>query len=195
MIENRARAIAATGIAAIMLAAIIAPFASHPDYSSIRHSLSELAGQGMPNAWIMRAGFVAFGTAVLVASLMRLRSSPAVFGPLAAFGAAMLAAAIWSHLPIAPLTGGSMYEDELHSLAATGMGIAFALACGARLWTRRQFGLDWLSATGLLVSVAIPMIMFQTPEIAGLVQRIMFLVSFVWVVVVMGTAVDQNCVR
>lgn len=195
MIDNPARAIAATGIAAITLSALIGPFASHPDYSSIRHSLSELAGQAMPNAWIMRSGFVAFGGAVLLASLMRLRSSPAVFGPLAAFGAAMLAAAIWSHLPIPPLVGGSKAEDALHSLAATGMGVAFAMACGARLWTRRQIGPDGLSALGLLVSVAIPLVMFQAPEIAGLVQRIMFLISFVWIFVAMGTAADQEHAR
>ncbi len=186
MIQKPAQLIAALGIGAITLAAMIGPFASHPAYSSITHSLSELAGQGMPNAWIMRSGFVAFGGAVLAASLLRLRRDPAVFGALAVFGAAMLAAAYWSHLPIPVLEGGSTAEDDLHSLAATTMGISFATACGARLWTQRGRGIDWLSGLGLVVSVGIPLIMFQAPEIAGAVQRIMFLVSFVWIIVVTG---------
>jgi hypothetical protein len=65
------------------------------------------------------------------------------------------------------------------------MGIAFAAACGARLWTRRKQGLDWISVGGLLVSTVIPAMMISLPEIAGAVQRIMFLASFVWILVVL----------
>jgi hypothetical membrane protein len=108
------RALVTAAIVAFVLAAMVAPFASHPDYSSVRHSLSELAGQDMPNAWIMRVGFVVFGAAVLAASLARFRNDPAVFGALSLFGVAMVAAAYWSHLPITQLAGGSQGEDDLH---------------------------------------------------------------------------------
>jgi hypothetical protein len=179
------RAIVATGITAFVSAAVIGPFASHPDYSSVRHSLSELAGQGMPHAWIMRSGFLAFGAAVMVASLARFRNSPPVFCALSVFGAAMVAAAYYSHLPITPLTGGSRGEDELHSVAATVMGIAFAAASGARLWTRRKQGIDWISVGGLLIATTIPIVMMSIPDIAGAAQRVMFLASFAWILVVL----------
>ena len=181
MIGDPTRAIALTGIAAITLAALIGPFASHPAYSSVRHSLSELAGQNMPNAWIMRGGFAVFGGAVLAASLIRWRSDPLAFGALAIFGIGMLAAAIWSHLPIAPVAGGSIAEDDLHSIAATAMGLAFAATCCARLWTQRSQGLDWLSVGGLLISITIPIMMMKLPDVAGLMQRMMFLFSFIWI--------------
>jgi hypothetical membrane protein len=183
--SNLPRAMATVGIVAFTLAAMIGPFVSHPGYSSVRHSLSELAGQDMPNAWIMRGGFVAFGVAVLFASLARFQSNAAVFGALSLFGAAMLAAAHWSHLPISPLTGGSQGEDQLHSMAAMVMGTAFAAACGFRLWTRRKHGVDWIGVGGLLVSTIIPAIMVLIPDIAGAVQRMMFLASFVWILVVL----------
>jgi hypothetical membrane protein len=69
--------IALAGIISFIVAAVIGPFLSHPDYSSITHSVSELAGQNMPNAWIMRTGFVAYGTATILAALMRLTATPA----------------------------------------------------------------------------------------------------------------------
>jgi hypothetical protein len=181
MTASQPRLIVAIGIAGFALAALIAPTLSHPAYSSLSHTLSELAGQLMPNAWIMRIGFVSFGSAVVIASLMLIRAAPGVFGALVLFGAAMIGAAIWSHLPIPAISGGSQAEDDFHSIAASAMGGAFALACGARAWTRRAKGPDWMSLSGLAISVAIPAIMFQVPAITGGAQRLMFLFSFAWI--------------
>jgi hypothetical protein len=183
--EHLSKMLALVGIAVFILSAVVGPWLSHSEYSSVQHSLSELAGQGMPNAWIMRTGFASFGGAVLVVSLMRLKNSLAVFGSLATFGTSMIVAAIFSHLPIVPILGGSIPEDEVHSLAATCMGTAFVASCGARLWQQRRLGLDRLSLLGLIVSILIPIIMIQVKEVAGLVQRLMFLVSFVWIVVLL----------
>ncbi|MDZ7627712.1 MAG: DUF998 domain-containing protein [Parvularculaceae bacterium] len=176
----------ASGITAFMLAAFIGPFMSHPAYSSVSHSVSELAGQNMPNAWIMRTGFVAFGGATMIAALSRLRADPAVSSTLCVFGAAMIAAAVWSHLPIAAAGGGERMENDLHSVAASVMGVAFASACAARLWTQRthhraQAQIDWLSAAGLVIAIGVPLLMLQFPAVAGVLQRGMFLFSFVWV--------------
>ncbi|WP_166402422.1 hypothetical protein [Rhodobacter calidifons] len=57
-------------------------FLSHPDYSSITRSVSELAGLNMPNARFMRTGFVAFGTTTILAAPMRLTATPAYRRPL-----------------------------------------------------------------------------------------------------------------
>jgi len=79
MPTNIPRALAIAGIAIFVIAAAIAPAFSHPAYSSVSHSLSELAGQAMPYAWIMRGGFVAFGLSMVAASLMRLSTNPLSF--------------------------------------------------------------------------------------------------------------------
>jgi hypothetical protein len=179
------RIVLAAGIAAFVLAAIIGHFASHPAYSSITHSVSELAGQNMPNAWIMRAGFVAFGGTVLIVALADLRATAAVNAALCVFGAGMIGSAIWSHVPIREVGGGSQAEDDLHSIAASVMGAAFAVSCAARFWTVRMHvqtrgQTDWFSAFGVLIAVIIPLLMFQLPTLTGALQRGMFAFSFVW---------------
>lgn len=176
----------AVGIAGFVLAALIGPLASHPSYSSITHSVSELAGQAMPNAWIMRAGFVAYGAAVLIVALAGLRASPAINLALCAFGAGMIGAAVWSHLPIPQVGGGSQTEDDRHTLAASSMGAAFAVACAARFWTVRAIAsarhrTDWFSAAGVVIAVVVPLLMFALPAVTGALQRGMFLFSFIWI--------------
>ena len=173
--------IALAGIISFIAAAVAGPFLSHPDCSSITHSVSELAGQNMPNAWIMRTGFVAFGTATILAALMRLTATPAVSAALVVFGLAMIAAAVWSHLPIDQGLGGSTTEDDLHSIAASGMGVAFATACVARFWTPGRKRPDIFNVIALCCSVGLPLAMLGFPEIAGAAQRLMFLISFVWI--------------
>jgi hypothetical protein len=177
-----ALAAALIGIGAFVLAALAGPFFSHPAYSSMADTVSELAGQNMPNAWIMRSGFVALGVGVCLAALVMPRTDLLLSAALVMFGAAMVGAAIWSHLPIAQVGGGDVEEDALHSLAANTMGASFAAACGARLWARRRIGVDWLSAAGLAVSIGAPMLMFTFPETMGATQRMMFAFSFVWLV-------------
>jgi hypothetical protein len=180
------RIVLAAGIAAFVLAAIVGHFASHSAYSSMTHSVSELAGQNMPNAWIMRVGFIAFGGAVLSAALADLRARPAVNAALCVFGAGMIGSAIWSHVPIWEVGGGSQAEDALHSIAASVMGAAFAVACAARFWTVRMHAqtrrqTDWFSAFGVLIAVIVPLLMVQLPTLAGALQRGMFAFSFVWI--------------
>lgn len=187
------RAVLAAGIGGFVLAALIGPFVSHPAYDSIRHSVSELAGQQMPNAWIMRAGFLAFGVAVLSVALADLRARPAVHGALCVFAAGMIGSAVWSHAPILEVGGGARAEDDLHTIAASTMGAAFAVACAARIWTRAQGApgvrdLDVFSAAGVVIAVVIPLLMLQFPAVTGALQRAMFAFSFVWIFQTLGRA-------
>lgn len=176
----------ATGIALFAVAASIGPLWSHPGYSPLAHSLSELAGQAMPHAWIMRGGFVGFGLAVGLASLMRWRHDPLLHLALLLFGLAMLAAAFWSHLPIAAVGGGSRREDDLHSLAASAMGVAFTVACVARLRSTWALGVERLTALALLAAIILPLVMLLQPTIAGAAQRMMFAISFAWLLWLFG---------
>jgi hypothetical protein len=177
----------ALGIGTFVLAAAVAPFVSHPAYSSLTHTVSELAGQSMPHAWIMRTGFVAFGGAVLAVALAGLRGMPSVNGALCLLAAGMIGSAVWSHVPIPEVGGGSRTQDDLHTLAASLMGVGFAAACAARAWIRwagpPEAGsrIDWSSLAGLAITVVVPLLMVQLPSLAGALQRGMFAFSFVWI--------------
>lgn len=169
------------GVAAIVAAMLVAPYLSLPDYCWVEHSTSELAGQNMPGAWIMRAGFLAYGGSVALAGGLGLGSRRPVRVALVGFGLGMIATAVWSNAPIDPGLAADMAEDRLHSIASGAVGAAFALACALALFApggRSRDGLAWL---GLVASVAIPLAMTGLPEVRGLLQRAMFAISFAFV--------------
>ncbi len=84
-----------------------------------------------------------------------------------------------------PSEEGAAYnevEDLIHSLAATAMGFSFALGVVAVSLMRVASTTPRraLDATAVLASIAIPLGMLQWPEQAGLLQRVMFAVAYVW---------------
>lgn len=70
-------------------------------------------------------------------------------------------------------------EDRIHSFAATAMGFAFALGILAVVLGHRGSirGLDLIA---ILASIVIPLSMTALPEYAGILQRLMFIVAYVW---------------
>ena len=169
------------GVTAIVVAMLVAPYLSLPIYSSMAHSTSELAGQNMPAAWIMRAGFLAYGGSVVLAGGLSLAACPPRRAALIGFGLAMIATAVWSTAPIDPGLPADMAEDRLHSIASGAVGAAFAMACALALFGPGGRGGDGLAWLGLLSSVVIPLAMGGLPDFRGLLQRGMFAISFAFV--------------
>ncbi|MDH5531070.1 MAG: DUF998 domain-containing protein [Paracoccaceae bacterium] len=176
--ERRAWIISRFGIAVILAAMVVGPGFSHPDYSSFIHTTSELAGQNMPNAWIMRSGLGLYGASTALAALIAFRRAPATCAALILFGTALTGTAIWSHVPIDPSLGSDLAEDRLHSLFSGLTGTAFAIACTARLWSKGWAPSDWAAWAGLFASVGLTAAMSALPEAAGALQRLMFVISF-----------------
>lgn len=172
---------ASLGISVIVLAMLIGPYYSPFGYSWLRHSMSEQAGQYMSGAWIIRIGFAAYGGSVLAAAIVDWRTRPWVRSALLLFGSGLIAAAIWSNAPVIEGLPSDLREDQLHSLASGAVGFAFALACAARLFAPKGDTKDILSWAGLLISVLIPLAMGELPQIRGLLQRAMFVFSYVFV--------------
>lgn len=72
-------------------------------------------------------------------------------------------------------------EDLLHSVAATGMGFAFAIGVAVRSFTRRRhLGLRALDVVALAAATFLSPLGLVLPQIAGLLQRVMFLAAYVW---------------
>lgn len=181
-LRNTAATIALLGVIGIVLAAAVGPLFSHPNYSSLAHTMSELAGQTMPNAWIMRLGFVIFGACTALAAALCLKVRPHTAAPLMVFGTAMIVAAFWSNAPIDRTIAHSIREDEIHSVAASLMGVAFVAACMARLWMNAFSSRDLLSWLALAASIGLPVGMMTFTSVDGGLQRLMFAISFCWIV-------------
>lgn len=73
-------------------------------------------------------------------------------------------------------------QDLWHSVAANAVGVGFALACGGRLFLSMKTRPDPMAAAGLVISVIVPLAMVALPDVAGLLQRGMFLFSAAYLV-------------
>lgn len=173
--------ISASGIAAILVAILIGPLFSPPEFSWIHHSTSEQAGQHVAGAWIMRVGFVGYGLGTLLAALANWSVRPFVRAALVLFGLGLIGTAVWSNASILPNVSSDMHEDWLHSVASGIVGSAFAIACAFRLFAPGGSRRDVLAWVGLIISVVIPLAMGAWPDFRGLLQRTMFGISFVFV--------------
>lgn len=186
------------GRAALLLGAacwVLAPLAMPPGYVPWRHTISELAAQGLAYAGIARAGLALWGLAGGCAAAVRPGpASPVVRLGLAGFGLSMAAAAIWSHSPWLPGVGYSVQEDQWHSVAASLAGTCIVLALStyhlARCWRRRRpdtvawlaWGSAWLC----------PLLMLLQPAAAGAWQRAMFATVGLWLWRVLGSQATQR---
>lgn len=184
---TRERARLARGIlgclGASALALALAPTLMPTSYSWLSQTTSESAAQSLQGAWMARLGFLLFGLAVFWLSATtetRWGRWGSKFN--GAFGVLMVAAAVFSHRPFATGVPFDPIEDLLHSLAATLMGFAFALGVVAVSLRRadprpRSRALDVLA---VIASVVIPLAMTMSDGYAGLLQRVMFLVAYIW---------------
>lgn len=172
-------ALLALSVAALAIAPALMP----ESYSPISLSISESAAQGVEGAWLARTGFLLYGFAVLwLARLNRLRwgrHGTALFG---VFGVAMTAVAAYSHKPWFAGAPTDLFEDLLHTVAATGMGMAFAFGVIAVALRRTSapLGTRLFDFVAVGVSFVFPMIMMNGAVAAGLLQRMMFLIGYLW---------------
>lgn len=127
------------------------------------------------------AGFLLFGLSVLLISTRRHgawgRAGTALH---AGFGVLMVATGVFSTRSFMPGAAYDPVEDMLHSVAATAMGFAFAIGIVAVLLQappagrRRRWPLD---AGAVLAAVMLPLGMAVLPDVAGVLQRVMFAVA------------------
>lgn len=176
-----------TGVALALLAASvlclgIAPLLMPESYSIVENAVSESAGQGVESAWVARLGFLFLGFGVLILTNMA-GSRWGVWGRLSfrAYGVAMIGNAAFSHMPWEDVPYDA-FEDFLHSVTAGVTGAAFVagvlivmLRRGPGHASARIFDL-----LAVLAALGISMLMFNFESIAGLVQRIMFAIAYLW---------------
>lgn len=180
------RALAAAVIPLLALSALLVLFAAYamPDgYSWRFHSISESAAQRQQNGWIARLSFLCFGAAVLLLSLsMRGRWPRLTYWGNLVFAGSMFGAAAFSHSPWAPGEAADQFEDLLHSVFASGMGLAFCVGVVARFAhrDRRAYAGRTLDTLVLVVATLLPMLLASASSLGGLAQRVMFAVAYVW---------------
>lgn len=194
MLDVRARRLWLGRLALVLSLALwfVAPIFVANGYHPISQSISESAGQHTPNAWIARTSFVLLGVGAWISWATRPSTTPrrnqklrtvtsVVRAGTFTFGAGMIAAAIWSHAPWLPGTAGNPTEDTLHSVAAATAGVGIVVAGLAAHWLPHR-STRWRVSTGLCTAlfVFVPPATTVLPEIAGILQRVMFAAATIW---------------
>ncbi|SFR37071.1 DUF998 domain-containing protein [Halogeometricum limi] len=170
-------------LSASMLALAVAPLFVPAGYSWVAHTTSESAAQGVTGAWVARLGFLLFGLAVVRLAVER-RSD---WGRLAAvfhfgFGLSMVTTATFSTRAWDPAVPFDPVEDAAHSVAATAVGFCFAFGVLAFVYRRWTAGrpVRRLDFSALFATVAVPASMAVFAGYAGVLQRSMFALAYVW---------------
>lgn len=166
-----------------VIALLYAPLIMPVSYDWISHTTSESGAQGIEGAWLSRLGFLIYGFSVLllVMALRHIWGRGAVvlhacFGVFMAGNAAFSSRPWLLDLPFDPI------EDHLHSFMSDGVGFAFTLGVLVVFLQRSQSDrvAKAFDVIVMLCSIFIPLAMLVWLNIDGLIQRIMFAVSYVW---------------
>jgi hypothetical membrane protein len=167
---------------------IIAHFFAPPGYVWTQNTISDLGSQGHVNKWIMQAGFIGFGILLTASFAWKWHQAGSVLLPdipIVIYGLAVLMTGFFCAAPIHSSLNYSIQEAQLHSTFATIAGIS--LVAGI-LWNlfispdKRGFHLLFLiliTGISLLFGLAEG---GSLPIGKGLIQRMLYLTSFIWLV-------------
>lgn len=170
------------GLALSASALALAPLLMPDSYSWIANTTSESAAQGVGGAWLARLGLGAFGLTVLALAWSHPTWEPAARFAHIGFGIMMTVTSVASTRAWVPGAPFDPAEDLVHSFAATAMGFAFAFGIVAVVLRDRRLRIPIrpLDIIAVVASVAIPLSMTALPQAAGILQRGMFVVAYIW---------------
>ena len=176
------------GVLYFIVVIFVAHFYAPPGYLWQQNTISDLGSQGHPNKWIMQAGFIGFG--VLLAGGITWKSI--IFGKISypdllilLYGCSVLVTGFYCAEPIDPSHNYSLIQARVHSVFAVTAG--FALMAGI-LWVMINSPDNWVIHLAFLILITAISIAFGLAENEtipigkGIIQRILYLVSFIWMV-------------
>lgn len=94
----------------------------------------------------------------------------------------MTGTAAYSHKPWQADVPFDSFEDFLHSLTATGIGLSFAIGVMSILIarSRAEARARVYDALAVVAATALPLLMVNLTDMAGGLQRLMFAIAFIW---------------
>jgi hypothetical membrane protein len=182
MKKNRGIMVLAAVCMMALLVMFVLPLFSVPGYSIIRNTLSELGAQSAPKAWIMNYYFVSLALGSVIAGWRYFEDFMFHRIVLLLFGLSLSLMAFFNHAPVNPDTQYSIIQDGWHSYFACTEGLSFIILSLATsfILDKQQ---DRLLAIGAGLSVLfLAILMSEADRAAGVWQRLMFMISFGWMI-------------
>ena len=161
-------------------------------YNWMHNTISELASQGYPNKWVMQIGFIGFGVLLSIGAITNFLQEGKyrfIHLPLFIYALGILLAGIFCTRPFVDGIPYSEVEARLHSIFASIAG--FALSAAMLLYfltdhSRRRI----LHAISLVLVLGLSISFGLASSYAGIVQRILYLVGFIWLVFIYNSPIS-----
>ena len=174
-------------IAVIVVAQLFVPGV----YDWTNNTISELASQGYGNRWIMQLGFIGFGVLLSIGVIANLRGDSKFWYrdvPLLAYALSILLTGILSEKPFIEGIPYSDLEARLHSIFAmiAGIGLSIAILVSGMIDESMFRKIAHFCAFIFVIGMSITF--GGSSSGIGIIQRIMYLGSFAWIVFLYDTS-------
>lgn len=172
-----------TSVLIFVLFIIVAHFFTSAPYDWKNNTISELAAQNYSYRWIMKIGFILFGVILSVGIINKL-----IYGngklflelPFLIYGLAILVSGLYSTKPIELGLEYSEVESQIHSYAAQIAGVSFSLGLLLSGFVETIPNVKMMHFVTFFIVVGLSALFGLLDNNVGIIQRIMYLVSFVW---------------
>ena len=188
MKKNGKIALLIAGYVLGLLAMVILPVITSHGYSIIRNTLSELGAQSAPEGWIMNLIFVCLAFGSVIAGWNYFEGFLLHRIVLVLFGISLTLMAFFNHAPLNPGIRYNLTEASLHEYFSGTMGLSFViLSISTSLILERQSKRLLAIAVGISI-ILLSVMMSEAEMYAGIWQRLMFIISFGWMIYTYSTS-------
>ena len=174
-------------IAVIYLVAVIliAHIVVSPPYVWSENTISQLGAQSYRHSWMMRAGFIGFGSLVILGARQRIKKSRSLWYrelPLTIYGLGILLSGFFSAEPFSQGVAFSQTEAGVHSAAAMAAGIGMTIAILLYAFTDKIVFKKFIHSTAFALVVSLSALFGILSIGAGIAQRLLYIVGFAWLI-------------
>lgn len=166
----------------MILVIFILPGFSADGYSILKNTTSQLGAQHTPNAWIMNGVFILLGLACIVDGWTYLRKYWFQVTVLSVFGVGLILTAFYRHAPIIDGVTYNIRQDQLHSIFASMVGLSFTLFAFSCVFIGNSLKQRLIALLVGVGATILSMLIFSIPDYAGIWQRLIFILSFAWLI-------------
>jgi len=172
---------ASVGIFACVI--VIAHFFTSNPYDWRNNTISELASQYYHYRWIMKSGFILFGSILAMGIIHKLINGNGKLLkelPILIYGLAILVSGLYSTKPVIAGIEYSELESQIHSYAAQIAGIAFSVGLLIQGFTETNRNLKIIHFSAFCFVIGLSALFGLIHSDVGIIQRIMYVGSFAW---------------
>ncbi|MDD4323103.1 MAG: DUF998 domain-containing protein [Dehalococcoidales bacterium] len=175
----------------MLLVIFILPFFSFEEYSIFKNTTSHLGAQNAPYAWVMNVVFALLGIASIADGWLRLSKYWLHKIVLTIFGISLVLTAFFQHAPIIPDVEFNVFEDDLHSKFATITGFSFTFFTISAVFIESTRKRKVIAVGMSIIAILLSLLIFRIDELAGVWQRIMFVIMFAWLMYFLYSRADS----